>query len=220
LRASGKWAFRRSYTTDPSKSGRTCEPFPGTHDFRVVSTPFEARNTDADELLAIRCQLGERAAFDELIARWHEPLWRYLRRLANSDEVAGDLAQDTWVRVLRGMSALREPARLRPWLFGIARRVAMDRLRFEYTRRGAEDIELDALPGDDPAPELEADAAAIDKALAGLPMAEREMLTLFYLRELSLAEIAAKLSVPIGTVKSRLHRARNELRNAFSGDNT
>lgn len=185
-----------------------------------MSTPFEARNTDADELLAIRCQLGERAAFDELIARWHEPLWRYLRRLANSDEVAGDLAQDTWVRVLRGMSALREPARLRPWLFGIARRVAMDRLRFEYTRRGAEDIELDALPGDDPAPELEADAAAIDKALAGLPMAEREMLTLFYLRELSLAEIAAMLSVPIGTVKSRLHRARNELRNAFSGDNT
>jgi RNA polymerase sigma factor (sigma-70 family) len=185
-----------------------------------VSTESEPRNTDADELLAIRCQLGERPAFDALIARWHEPLWRYLRRLANSDDVAGDLAQDTWMRVLRGISGLREPARLRPWLFGIARRVAMDRLRFEYTRRGAEDIELDQLPGDDPALELEADAAALDGALAGLPLAEREMLTLFYLRELSLAEIAAMLSLPLGTVKSRLHRARNELRNTFSGDIT
>jgi RNA polymerase sigma factor (sigma-70 family) len=76
------------------------------------------------------------------------------------------------------------------------------------------------LPGDDPALELEADAEALDGALAGLPLAEREMLTLFYLRELSLAEIAAMLSLPIGTVKSRLHRARNELRNAFSGDIT
>ncbi len=183
-----------------------------------MSTVSETRNTDADELLAIRCQMGERAAFDALIARWHEPLWRYLRRLANSDDIAGDLAQDTWVRVLRGMGALREPAKLRPWLFGIARRVAMDRLRFQYVRRGAEDVDLDDLPGDEPALELEADAAALDGALAALPVAEREMLTLFYLRELSLAEIATMLSVPIGTVKSRLHRARQELRNAFSGD--
>ncbi len=183
-----------------------------------MSTVSETRNTDADELLAIRCQMGERAAFDALIARWHEPLWRYLRRLANSDDIAGDLAQDTWVRVLRGMGALREPAKLRPWLFGIARRVAMDRLRFQYVRRGAEDVDLDDLPGDEPALELEADAAALDGALAALPVADREMLTLFYLRELSLAEIATMLSVPIGTVKSRLHRARQELRNAFSGD--
>lgn len=173
------------------------------------------RDTLADELLAVRCQLGERAAFDALIARWHEPLWRYLRRLANDDDVARDLAQDTWVRVLRGIGALRDPARLRPWLFGIARRVAMDRLRFEYTRRGTEAVEPDELPGDDAAQDLETDAAAIDLALAGLPMAEREMLTLFYLRELSLAEIAAMLTLPIGTVKSRLHRARQELRHSF-----
>jgi RNA polymerase sigma factor (sigma-70 family) len=185
-----------------------------------VSTESEPRDTDADELLAIRCQLGERAAFDALIARWHEPLWRYLRRVANADDTASDLAQDTWLRVLRGIAGLREPARLRPWLFGIARRVAMDRLRFEYVRRGAEEIELDELPGNDPAPEPEVDAATLDTALAAVPFAEREMLTLFYLRELSLAEIAALLALPLGTVKSRLHRARQELRKRFSGDMT
>jgi RNA polymerase sigma factor (sigma-70 family) len=180
-----------------------------------VNTTVEPRNTDADELLAIRCQLGERVAFDELIARWHEPVWRYLRRLANSDDVASDLSQDTWVRVLRGMGALREPKKLRPWLFGIARRVAMDRLRFEYVRRGADDVGIDELPAGDASQDLEADLAAIDTALAVLPVSEREMLTLFYLRELSLAEIAAMLALPVGTVKSRLYRARLELRSAL-----
>lgn len=169
----------------------------------------------ADELLAIRCQLGERAAFDALITRWHEALWRYLRRLANDDEIARDLAQDTWLRVLRGIASLREPAKLRPWLFGIARRVAMDRLRFAYARRGAEDVVLEDLPGDDTPQDQEADFAAIDSALAGLPVEEREILTLFYLRELSIADIAGLLVLPVGTVKSRLHRARHELRHAL-----
>ena len=67
-----------------------------------------------------------------LIARWHEPLWRYLRRLSGNDDAARDLAQDTWMRVFRGIARLREPAKLRPWLFGIARNVAMDRLRAQY----------------------------------------------------------------------------------------
>jgi RNA polymerase sigma factor (sigma-70 family) len=180
-----------------------------------VSTQSENRDTRADELLAVRCQLGERAAFEALITRWHEPLWRYLRRLANDDDAAGDLAQDTWMRVLRGIGALREPAKLRPWLFGIARRVAMDRLRSEYVRRGADDVDLEELPGADSTQYMEADLETIDTALIGLPIAEREMLTLFYLREFSLAEIAAMLAMPVGTVQSRLFRARQELRHAL-----
>jgi RNA polymerase sigma factor (sigma-70 family) len=169
-------------------------------------------DTRADELLAIRCQLGERDAFDELIARWHEPLWRYLRRLANSEDVAADLAQDTWIRVLRGIARLREPASLRPWLFGIARRVAMDRLRMQYTRPQANDIDLDevAAPPDDLEPE--ADLAALDIAMAALPLADREALTLFYLRELSIQDMATLLQTPMGTIKSRLFRARQALR--------
>jgi DNA-directed RNA polymerase specialized sigma24 family protein len=83
----------------------------------------------ADELLAIRCQLGERDAFDALIARWYEPLWRYLRTLANSSEVADDLAQDTWLRVLRSIASLRDASRLRPWIFGIARRACDSGMR-------------------------------------------------------------------------------------------
>jgi RNA polymerase sigma factor (sigma-70 family) len=173
---------------------------------------ISVRDTRADELLAVRCQLGERGAFDELIARWHEPLWRYLRRLANRDDVAADLVQDTWIRVLRGIVRLREPASLRPWLFGIARRVAMDRLRLKYSRPQADDVELDQLaaPPDDLEPE--SDVAALDLAMAALPLAEREALTLFYLRELSIQDMATLLQIPVGTIKSRLFRARQALR--------
>jgi RNA polymerase sigma-70 factor (ECF subfamily) len=82
-----------------------------------------------DDLLAVRCQLGEREAFDELIRRWHVPLWKYARRLTGDDDAAADCVQDTWLRVVRGVARLREPASLRAWLFGIARRVVMEPAR-------------------------------------------------------------------------------------------
>jgi len=174
----------------------------------AISRPDDPRE---DELLAIRCQLGERAAFDALISRWHESLWRYLRRLSGSDDAAADLAQDTWLRVLRGITALRKPASLRAWLFGIARRVAMDRLRHEYVRRTESDIDLEALVADAER-DVEADVATLDAAIAALPFAEREALTLFYLREFSIDELSALLEIPVGTAKSRLFRARRALR--------
>ena len=173
----------------------------------------------ADALLAVRCQLGERGAFDDLIARWHEPLWRYLRRLSGNDDAAKDLSQDTWIRVFRGIARLREPSKLRPWLFGIARNVAMDRLRTQYTAGSQSDVNLDELPAADDV-NLEEDFATLESGLANLPIVERETLTLFYLRELSLEEIAGLVGVPVGTVKSRLFRARQMLRRVLEGANS
>jgi RNA polymerase sigma-70 factor (ECF subfamily) len=171
----------------------------------------------ADTLLAVRCQLGERAAFDDLIARWHEPLWRYLRRLSNSDDAARDLAQDAWLRVFRGIGRLREPAKLRSWLFGIARNVAMDRLRSQYSEGSRADVDLEGLAAANDV-NLEEEFATLESGLASLPIVERETLTLFYLRELSLDEIAGLVGVPVGTVKSRLFRARQMLRRALQGE--
>jgi RNA polymerase sigma-70 factor (ECF subfamily) len=173
----------------------------------------------ADELLAIRCQLGERDAFEALISRWHEPVWRYLRRLADSDDAAADLAQDTWLRVLRGIASLREPASLRPWLFGIARRVAMDRLRRQYVRAIDADAAIEDLPAEETDAGLDSDLAAMEAGLSTLPLRERETLALFYLRELTIDQIAEALAVPAGTIKSRLFRARRMLRTAMTGAN-
>ncbi|HEY6125637.1 MAG TPA: sigma-70 family RNA polymerase sigma factor [Steroidobacteraceae bacterium] len=170
-----------------------------------------------DELLAVRCQLGERAAFDALIARWHEPLWRYLRRLADSDDTARDLAQDTWLRVFRGIAKLREPARVRPWLFGVARNVAMDRLRAKYSHGSHVDVDIDDIAAVADDANLEEEFATLESGLATLPIIDRETLTLFYLRELTIEEIAGLVGAPVGTVKSRLFRARQQLRRVMEG---
>jgi RNA polymerase sigma factor (sigma-70 family) len=169
-----------------------------------------------DELLAIRCQLGEPAAFDDLIARWHTPLWSFVRRLVGEDEAAREIFQDVWVRVIRGIPQLRDGSKLRAWLFGIARRTLMDRLRQEYARSPTADVDVDELAAD-PSPVDDArDLEQLEGALAQLPIIEREAVTLFYLQELPLNEVAEALKVPVGTVKSRLFRARWRLRQAMT----
>ena len=90
-----------------------------------------------DELIVIRCQLGERDAFDALIGRWHGPLWLYARRIAGSDDAAHDVTQDVWVRVLRGLPGLRDPARVRGRGCSASRGASlMDRLRAPLRRAG------------------------------------------------------------------------------------
>ena len=165
-----------------------------------------------DELLAVRCQLGEPAAFDELIARWHAPLWSFVRRLAGDDDAAREIFQDVWVRVIRGIARLRDGSKLRAWLFGIARRTLMDRLREQYAKPTDPEIDMDEIAADTWTDEADANLQALDDSLARLPIVEREVLTLFYLEELSLSEVAEALRVPVGTIKSRLFRARQMLR--------
>jgi RNA polymerase sigma-70 factor (ECF subfamily) len=173
--------------------------------------PRSARESILDELLAVRCQLGERAAFDELIERWHAPLWRYVRRLLGDGDLAAEVLQDVWIRVLRGLPGLREPSRLRAWLFTIARRTSMDGLRIRYSEPPAasiDDVDVAAQEETDLAHDLD----AMQQELARMPLIEREVLVLFYLEELTLEQIADVLGVPSGTVKSRLFRARRMLR--------
>lgn len=166
-----------------------------------------------DEWLAIRCQLGEPEAFDEQIDRWQGPLWTYVRRLAGEDEAGREVLQDAWVRILRGFPRLRDGSRLRPWLFGIARRALMDRLRVRYAApTEVEETEVRETAVEPPSRDREEDLRALERGLGRLPLAEREVLTLFYLEELSLAEVAETLQLPVGTVKSRLFRARQALR--------
>ncbi len=163
-----------------------------------------------DELIVVRCQLGERAAFDLLIRRWSPLLYGHARRLAGDDELARDLAQDIWLRVLRGIASLRDAAQFRAWLFGIAHRAFADRLRVRYAEPAAVTLEHEAIaaaPFDD-----EMLVEVLLRHLGRLPPPERELLTLFHLQELSLEEVAAVLDIPVGTVKSRLFRARAALR--------
>jgi RNA polymerase sigma factor (sigma-70 family) len=169
-----------------------------------------------DELLVIRCQLGEPEAFDALVLRWHTPLSRYIKGLLPSDNLADDVTQQVWLAILRGIPRLREPASLAPWIFGIARRSVMTRLRVKYAASVEVQMDsLDTLESPHTGDAVDADAldwARVERQLSRLQMIDREVLVLFYLKEMSLVEIAAVLHIPTGTVKSRLHRARTQLR--------
>jgi RNA polymerase sigma-70 factor (ECF subfamily) len=170
-----------------------------------------------DALLAVRCQLGEREAFDDLIRRWAMPLRRHVCRVTGSEDHADELVQEIWLQVLQGIGRLQDPAKFRPWLFGIAHRRLMDRLRERYASAVDFAVDPDSLAVEDATPDRDLEARELERGLADLPALEREVLSLFYLDELSLGEVAAVLAVPIGTVKSRLFRARQLLRHQLTG---
>jgi RNA polymerase sigma-70 factor (ECF subfamily) len=184
------------------------------------SAPNQATTPDtrADALLAVRCQLGEREAFNDLIRRWAGPLRRYVVRVAGNAELADELVQDIWLRVLQGIGRLQDPGKFRPWLFGIAHRRMMDQLRERYAspidaNASADDVAVEATLDD-----RELEARELGRGLQRLPAADRDLLSLFYLEELSLNDVASVLAVPVGTVKSRLFRARNLLRLQLIGE--
>ncbi|QOV40845.1 sigma-70 family RNA polymerase sigma factor [Streptomyces ferrugineus] len=168
-----------------------------------------------DELLVVRCQLGERDAFPQLVRVWHAPLWRYLRGMVGSHHLADDLAQEAWVAVVRGLPRLRQPDRFAPWLFTIARRTVTDHLRQSYKGFETAVEEAEVGIGDDSLNGV-LTTLEIEAGLARLPPLEREVLILFHLQDLSLAACAEVLDVPPGTVKSRLHRARRMLRDILT----
>jgi RNA polymerase sigma factor (sigma-70 family) len=158
--------------------------------------------------LVVRCQLGEREAFAELVHAWHARIERYVgRMLAGPDD---DVVQEVWLAVFRGLPRLRSPERFAPWLFAIARRQVVNRLRTDYARPETE-LTVDIPATGDESAEV-ADRDTIAGALAALPPAEREVLLLFHLEDLPLEACAQICAVPVGTVKSRLHRARRLLR--------
>ncbi len=142
-----------------------------------------------------------------------------MRRLAGQD-AASEIVQDVWIRVIRGIPRLRDASKVGGWLFGIARRTLMDHLRGQYASPPQVDADIDDLPAQEVNDEREGDVQALEEALARLPIVEREILTLFYLQELSLIETADTLQIPVGTVKSRLFRARTMLRREMKDESS
>ena len=165
-----------------------------------------------DELLVLRCQEGHRASFAQLVERWQPRLLRHARNLVWREEAALDVVQDTWLVVARNVRSLKDPARLRGWLYGIVTRRAADWLRKSGRVEAERLTDLPDTAGAASEPNTSNEVDAVRRALARLPLEKRALLALRYADELDLTEIAEALSVPVGTVKSRLHHARQELR--------
>jgi RNA polymerase sigma-70 factor (ECF subfamily) len=97
------------------------------------------------EWLALRCQTGDPEAFADLIAVMERPLLYCAASLAGNQDVALDVLQDVWLKVVRGIRRLKDPGSLKPWLYAITHGVAVDRIRRDYRRDKAEQAQLEGL---------------------------------------------------------------------------
>jgi RNA polymerase sigma-70 factor (ECF subfamily) len=165
------------------------------------------------ELLVLRCKRGERQALGELIGYWEDRLYYYVRRLVATEEDASDVLQQTWIRVIKGIKSLDDPERLPPWLYKIARCTALSHWRTHHRIHDPleENGDLAAITAPEEDEHFD-NAEQVHHGLSRLTLAHREVLTLHFLEDLSLEQMAEVLDIPPGTVKSRLYYAKRALR--------
>lgn len=181
-----------------------------------------ARTVDERAELLRRWQAGEREAFDALADDLRPAAERFLRRLAGELDDAEALVQEAFLALWLARDRLRGPADLLPFLFRVLRNQGYSELRRRgaFERRMGHPTELDELAGALSNGEPEPDEqlvrmlalAELERAIDSLPEAQREALILYAQAELSYPQIAAATGADLGTVKSRLHHARRNLR--------
>lgn len=169
------------------------------------------------EWLALRCQSGDPEAFADLIAVMEKPLLYYATSLTGKQDAALDVLQDVWLKVVRDIRRLKDPGSLKPWLYAITHGVAVDRIRRNYRRDKAEQAQVDDALNIDEQSFDEEDATAIRDALSRLGVKHREVLVLHFLKDLSILEIANVIGCSEGTVKSRIHYAKRQMKQILEG---
>jgi len=169
---------------------------------------------DPDRDDAARLRRGDTAGLTGLMGRHQDRLFRYLLRLLGDEAVAEDAFQQTWLRVAERIGRYDAARPFGPWLFAVARNLALDHLR-RRRPESLEEIDEPAAPRDsDPLDRAAAGQrrAGLAEAVAGLAPLDREVLTLRFEEELALPQLAETLGVPLPTAKARLYRALARLR--------
>lgn len=172
-----------------------------------------------DEYLAAAARTGNRAAWERLVARWHPRLLRHAWRLTGHPDLAHDMVQEAWVEIVRGLRRLDDIAAFPAWAFRIVTRRCARAIRGRQVERAhLVEAGLDEMAGEqDAAGERASELAVVRAEMQALPAPQRAALSLFYLEDLSVAEIAVALDVPPGTVKTRLMHARRKIRARLEG---
>ena len=182
----------------------------------------------SDQEVVALARAGKEAGYRELLRRYERPVFSLIYRMVRDRAAAEDLAQETFVKVLNALESYRSEYKFSSWIFKIANNAAIDHLR----RRELDTLSLDGAPDARTAEEVEATAlqatergpgplaelesrelgAAIEQAIAKLRPEYRACILLRHVEGRAYEEIAEALDLPLGTVKTYIHRARLELR--------
>jgi RNA polymerase sigma-70 factor, ECF subfamily len=197
---------------------------------RVADTPEWVRLSDQEVVLMARA--GREAAYRELIRRYERPIFALLFRMVRDRELAEDLSQETFIKALNAIESYRPEFKFSSWIFKIANNAAIDHLR----RRELDTLSLDGSPHAETPEAMQATAlqigarqespldtveakelgGAIEIAIGRLRPEYRSCILLRHVEGRAYEEIAEMLDLPLGTVKTYIHRARNELRQALA----
>jgi RNA polymerase sigma-70 factor, ECF subfamily len=196
----------------------------------MAEGPEWGRLTDQEVVLLARG--GREAAYRELVRRYERPVFALLYRMVRDRELAEDLAQETFVKALNAIDSYRPEFKFSSWIFKIANNAAIDHLR----RRELDTLSLDGSPHAETPEAMQATAlqigarqespldaveakelgGAIEAAIGRLRPEYRSCILLRHVEGRAYEEIAEMLDLPLGTVKTYIHRARNELRLALA----
>lgn len=184
-----------------------------------------------DALLIERSRKGDRGAFDILVSRYQDRAYKYAFRLVRDPNEAADIVADAFVRVYNALHHFRGQSAFSTWLYRIVTNCFLDarkktknkvHLSLEQTM-AVEDGEVsrqveDLADGPEALLEKSAREDAVQFALDDMPEFQKAMLVMYHVEGMSYEEISASLDLPIGTVKSRLNRARLALREKLAGN--
>ncbi len=170
-----------------------------------------------DRELIGRLQRGDLEALGELYDRHHKKVFRTALGITNDWDAASDLLQDVFLRVNRFAGHIDPERPLEPWLYRVTANLSYTWLKrekrwYRYLFEFGEWFHRDGRPGPQRQLELDEQAVRVREAVSSLPFSQRIVVVLFYLNDLPVEKIAEILEIPEGTVKSRLHYARNTLR--------
>ena len=226
MRESVRWYNQRMSDATPA-SDRTSAPDsnqPGGDKVRARGSE-DTLSTPTDRILIRRVQRGDIEAFNLLVQRYEHIVFNFAFRLTGNYDDASDVAQDAFVRAFSAMGSFRGDAAFSTWIFRITTNVFLDEKKRMRTRQHAsldEVVELeessvgrqieDTAPRPDELAIGNERASIIARAIAGLPDFQKTMIVLYHLEHKAYEEIAQIMDLPIGTVKSRLNRARLALR--------
>jgi len=159
-----------------------------------------------DEILVMDCQSGSVKALEILVSRWQKRLWRYAYNLTGDSEAAWDITQDSWLGIIKGLRKLHDPAKFRSWAYRITTNKSIDWIR---KSKAVKQISIEEIEEQQTSQKKD---IGVKELLEKLDIRKQVVLSLYYFEQLSVPEISVALKIPKGTVKSRLYKARKELK--------
>ena len=159
-----------------------------------------------DEILVMDCQSGRVKALEMLVSRWQKRLWHYAFNLTGNSEAAWDITQESWLGIIKGLRKLNDPASFKAWAYRITTNKSIDWIR---KTKAVKQISIEEIEEQQTSQKKD---TGVKELLEKLDIRKQVIISLYYFEQLSVPEISAALKIPKGTVKSRLHSARKELK--------